>query len=605
MLRKILKVLAVVFGLSAVVGAVFLVNLVWFRPWSLNLYYEKVFVRFALQNPEMLSSIGLLEQFGYRAHNGHLDDASLEHDQAMMALAREALTDLRAYDLAAQSPSQQLSTRILAWYLENEIAGQEFSFHNYPVNQLHGVQSSQPEFMVDIHQIPDRKGAEHYLARLGEWGRKFDQVIDGLRYREDRGITPPRFVLERVLTEMRAFIDVPVEENVLYTSFAERVEALENLSDETKMALRSECGEAITSTVYPAYNRLIEACEGLGSRASSDDGVWKFPEGDAFYAHVLHTYTTTTLSPDEVHDLGRREVARIEAEIRRILDAQGHLGKTPGEWLQVLSEDPQFLPYAETEAGRVAALDQYSKILDESFARSQTLFKRMPKASLEVRPVPDFKEDTSPAAYYRRPAMDASRPGVFYVNLGKLAETTSFSMKTLAYHEGIPGHHFQIAIAQELEGLPMFRSLLPFTAYIEGWALYAEWLAHEMGLYEGDPYGNLGRLQMEMLRAVRLVVDTGIHAKHWTREAAIAYMLEKTGQDGTIEIERYIVNPGQACAYMVGMLKIRALRDHAEEALGADFSLPAFHDVVLRNGALPLDILEDLVEQWIADVKTG
>jgi uncharacterized protein (DUF885 family) len=303
-----------------------------------------------------------------------------------------------------------------------------------------------------------------------------------------------------------------------------------------------------------------------------------------------------------VHELGLAEVARIEGEMRTILVSQGHTGGTPGEWLQKLGKDPRFL-YANTAEGRTAALAEFNRILAESLERSRQFVGLLPKARLEVRRIPEFKEATAPGAYYQRPAFDGSRPGVFYANLRDMAEVPKFGMKTLSYHEGIPGHHFQIAIAQELKGLPTFRSLLPFTAYTEGWALYAERFAVEMGLYQGDPYGSLGRLQDEMLRAVRLVVDTGIHYKHWTREQAIRYMVEKTGYveaSAVSEIERYIVAPGQACAYKVGMLKILELRARAEKELGPKFSLKEFHDTVLRHGAVPLDLLEDLVNEWIA-----
>ena len=606
MIKKILKVVGALLGLGVVALTIFLVNLIWFRPWSLNLFYEKTFIAFALENPELLSSIGIAEKFGYRAHNAHLSDASVAQVRKEQARARENLADLQRYDFAGQTPSQQLSTRILTWYLQNAVEGEKFAFHNYPVNQLFGVQSSLPDFMANQHRIPDRKGAEHYLSRLGEWGRQFDQVIAGLKYREERKITPPRFVVQRVLKEMRGFIAKPATENVLYTSFAKKLEPLTDVSADEKTALKVRVTAAITGQVYPAYQRLIDYFAALEPTTSTDDGVWKLPDGDAFYAQQLHTYTTTRLTPQQVHDLGVSEVARIEAEMRAILDAQGHTGGTPAEWLLKLQKEDRFL-FPNTDDGRKAALAEYTRLIDESLERSKQFFGLLPKAKIEVRRVPEFKEATAPAAYYQSAALDGSRPGVFYANLRDLREVAKFGMKTLAYHEGVPGHHFQIAIAQELKGLPTFRSLVPFTAYVEGWALYTEWFTKEMGLYANDPYGDLGRLQAEMFRAVRLVVDTGIHAKHWTREQAIAYMVGKTGmaESGVVsEIERYIVNPGQACAYKVGMLKIRELRARAQQALGPKFDNKKFHDVVLGNGALPLEILEQLVDEWIAKSKS-
>ncbi|MBI4622019.1 MAG: DUF885 domain-containing protein [Verrucomicrobia bacterium] len=606
MLRKILQIAG---GLAVVVFvglAVFAINLVWFRPWSLRLFYEKVFVSYALENPELLSSVGTAEKFGYRAHNAHLNDASVDRVLKDLERARRNLADLARYDLGRQSPAERLSTRILTWYLENLIEGGRFAFHNYPVNQLFGIQSGQPDFMINIHRIPDRKGAEHYLARLGEWGRKFDQVIAGLRYREERRITPPRFVVQRVLTEMRRFVAKPPRENVLFTTFAKKVDELTNLPDADKAALKSRAEAAITSGVYPAYRRLIDTLAALEPKTSTDDGVWKLPEGDAFYAHQLRTFTTTKMTPQEVHELGLREVARIAAEMRAILDAQGHTGGTPGEWLQRLAREPRFL-HANDDAGRQAALAEYTRLIEEALVRSRDVIGLAPKAKIEIRRIPEFKEATAPGAYYQRPALDGSRPGVFYANLRDMGEVPKFNMKTLAYHEGVPGHHFQLAIAQETKGLPTFRSLLPFTAYIEGWALYTEWLAVEMGLYQDDPYSSLGRLQDEMMRAVRLVVDTGLHFKRWPREQAIRYMVEHTGMaEASVvsEVERYIVNPGQACAYKIGMLKIQELRRRAEKALGPRFDRREFHDVVLKNGAVPLEILETLIDEWIA-VRAG
>ena len=605
MLKKILKVLGALLGVGLFAVAVFLINLIWFRPWSLNHFYEKVFIAFALDNPELLSSIGIAEKFGYRAHNAHLADASVERAFKDQARARQNLADLQRYDFAKQSPSQQLSTRILTWFLQNAVEGEKFAFHNYPVNQLFGIQNGLPDFMANIHRVADRKGAEHYLSRLSEWGRQFDQVIAGLKYREERQITPPRFVVQRVLKEMRGFVGKPVAENILSTSFAKKLAKLKDLSTEDQAALQAQVEAAITSNVYPAYQRLIDYFAALEPKTTTDDGVWKLPDGETFYARQLHTFTTTRMSPQQVHDLGVSEVARIEAEMRAILDTQGHTGGTPSEWLLKLQKEERFL-YPNTDAGRQAAIADYTSQITESLERSKETFGLMPKAKIEVQRIPEFKEATAAGAYYQRPALDGTRPGVFYANLRDMKEVAKFGMKTLAYHEGVPGHHFQIAIAQELKGLPTFRGIVPFTAYTEGWALYTEWFAKEMGLYENDPYGDLGRLQAEMFRAVRLVVDTGIHSKRWTREQAIAYMVGQTGMSESevvSEIERYIVNPGQACAYKVGMLKIRELRTRAQQTLGVKFDNKKFHDVVLGNGALPLEILEQLVDEWIAVTK--
>ena len=516
------------------------------------------------------------------------------------------LADLKSYDRAAQTPAQRLSTRVLAWFIESQLEGEKFRFHDYPVEQLFGVQSQTPDFLINQHRIADRRGAEDYLARLGEVGRKVDQVLEGLAVREQKGVMPPRFVIERVLTEMRGFAGKPAPENPLYKNFAAKVEALAELAATDKQALNARCAQAIEQGVLPAYRKLIGFFEAQLPRPTTDDGVWKLPDGDAYYAYRLRSQTTTRMTPQEVHDLGLSEVARVEAEMKSILTVQSQLqpGQSPAQALARLARDPRFL-YPNTDDGRKAALADYTKMIEDQLARSRAVIGLVPKAPIEVKRVPEFKQATAPAAYYSPPALDGTRPGVFYANLRDMSEVPQFGMRTPALHEGVPGHHFQIALAQEQSSGPTFRRVLPFTAYAEGWALYAEWLGTELGVYKDDPFGDLGRLQAEMFRAVRLVVDTGIHYKHWTRERAIAYLQDMTGmpEGGVVsEIERYIVNPGQACAYKVGMLSIRAARDRAQKALGPRFDAAAekaFHDVVLGGGALPLEVLDEQVDAWI------
>jgi len=606
MLRKILKWLGVVVAVGLVAGAVFVVNLVWFRPFSLNLFYEKTFATFALENPELLTSIGIAEQFGYRRHNAHLDDLSIAKAERDFATWHGYLADLKSYDLAAQTPSQRLSTRVMAFFMESTLEGERFRFHNYPVNQLFGVQSDTPEFLITQHRIADRRGAEDYLSRLGEVGRKFDQVLEGLAVREKMGVVPPRFVIERVLTEMRSFAGKPALENPLYTNFATKVAKLTDVTAPDKEALDGRCARLIESDVIPAYQRLISFHEAQLSRSTTDDGVWKLPDGDAYYAYRLRAATTTRMTPQQVHDLGLTEVARIEDEMKARLTARAELraGETPAQALARLAKDARFL-YPNTDEGRKAALADYAKMLDDQLARSRAVIGLIPKAPIEVQRIPEFREKTAPGAYYNPPAMDGSRPGIFYANLRDMNDLPKFGMRTYALHEGVPGHHFQVALAQEQKGVPTFRQVLPFTAYGEGWALYAEWLGTELGVYKDDPFGDLGRLQAEMFRAVRLVVDTGIHYKRWPRERAIAYMIDKTGMTESAvvsEVERYIVAPGQACAYKVGMLSIQAARQRAQAALGPRFDAEAekaFHDVVLGGGSLPLEVLDEQVDAWI------
>jgi uncharacterized protein (DUF885 family) len=607
MFKRFLKILGSILLIAVVVIAVLLVNLVWFRPWSLNLFYEKVFAETIFTEPELLSQLGLVEQFGITGHNGRLGDESPEHQQAQIDRWKKDLQQLHQYRLDRQTASQKLSTHVLDWFLQDQVEGEKWQFHNYPVNQLFGVQNTFPSFMANTHRLFTRKDCEYYLMRLNAVPKKFDQLLQGLRVREEKQILPPRFVVDEVLKEMSEFVAKPASENILATSFRERAAKIASLSERDRQDFQSRVESAINTSVYPSYRKLVDYFTALAPRTTTEDGVWKLPEGDAFYAYALHDNTTSSFKPNELHDLGLSEVIRIEGEMRTLLDTNGFAGQPIGAAMEKLSKDPRFL-YPNDDSGRAAALAEYKHLIDDAISHCGELFVTFPKAKVDVRRVEAFKEATAPGAYYQPGAMDGSRPGIFYANLRDMNEAPKWSMPTLAYHEGVPGHHWQTSIAQELKGVPQFRKVLPFTAYSEGWALYCEWLAKQAGWYAKDPFGDLGRLRDELFRAVRLVVDTGIHARHWTREQAIAYMGEKTAmgeKEVRSEIERYIVNPGQACAYKVGMLKIQELRARAQQQLGAKFDQREFHEAVLKNGALPLDLLEEQVNEYVERKLNG
>ena len=603
MFKVLLKYLLGLVVAVLIAGAILLTNLIWFRPWSLNLFYEKVFAETVFNEPELLSALGFAEQFGFTSHNGKLNDESPAHQQARIDRWKRSLEHLRQYPVERQTASQRVSTRILDWWVSDQVEGDKWQFHNYPVNQLHGVQNVLPSFMANTHRLFNARDCDYYLMRLAAFPTKFEQLRQSLKLREDKGIVPPRFVVEKVLAEMNGFVSQPPAENVLATSFRTRVEKISKLSLAQRDDYQRRVEAAINESVYPAYRRLIEYFNALLPKTTTDDGVWKLPDGEAFYAYALHQNTTTSLNPEEVHALGLKEVERIEAEMRTLLDANGYGGQPIGEAFTKLSQDPRFL-YPNDDAGRAQALAEYKRLIDVATSRCSDLFLRTPKSPCEVRRVEQFREATSSGAYYEPGAMDGTRPGMFYANLRDMNENPKWSMPTLAYHEGVPGHHWQLSIARELKGVPQFRKVIPFTAYMEGWALYSEWLAKQAGWYEGDPFGDLGRLNAELFRAVRLVVDTGIHVKRWTREQAIDYMRGKTAmgeKEVTAEIERYIVSPGQACAYKIGMLKIQELRAKAQQELGPKFDQREFHDVVLKDGALPLDILEEQVANYIRE----
>jgi uncharacterized protein (DUF885 family) len=599
---KTKKLIGRIFLIALLAGGVWVANLIWFRPWNINHFYERAFIEFAFKTPQLLSDLGLLDSTGLDFYNDDLNNASDSFQHEMNALVRKDLEVLRAYDRKKQSESQQLSTDILKWFLNNMVEGQKYMYHNYPLNQLNGDQSELPSFMDAIHRVKNEGDAEDYITRLSKFGVRFDQVLEGVKIREEKGIVPPGFVIEKVLEQMRGFVSQNVRSNILYVSFDKKLQKAGEISAEKKQELLRKAEEQIAKTVYPAYQRMIDRMQQLKNEATTDDGVWKFPDGDAYYAYALWNQTTTRMDPEQIHQLGIREVERIQNEMTAILNGLGITGKTVSQHLTDLGHDPQLL-YPDSDQGRKQCLADYQSIIDEIDRGLSNAFDIRPKAGVRVERVPEFKEKTESGAYYNGPSLDGSRPGVFFANLRNMKEISKWGMRTLAYHEAIPGHHFQIAIQINLQGVPTFRKIIPFTAYSEGWALYAERLAWELG-FQKDPYSNLGRLQAEFFRAVRLVVDTGIHRKRWTREEAIRYMLDNTGMgegEVTAEIERYIVNPGQACAYKVGQLKILELREKAKHELGNRFRLADFHNVVLKNGAMPLDILEQQVDKFIRE----
>jgi uncharacterized protein (DUF885 family) len=521
----------------------------------------------------------------------------------MLTYWRDEYETFQRYDRSDYEGQDLLSYDVFDFFMSNQMADADrWRFHNFPVNQLFGVQSTLPDFMVQQHVVEDELGAEHYIARLNQFDEKFDGVLEGLRIREERGILPPSFAVTKVIEQVEGFLDSAPEEHLLVEKFDEKLDAIDEaeLGQGRRDELRAQAVAAVEDSVYPAYESLLAYLRELEPQATSNGGVWRLPDGDAFYQQAIRQHTTTDMTAEEIHAIGLAEVERIGREMDAILRAEGLTEGTIGERVQQLARRPDQL-YPDTEAGREQILADYQAIIDEIDPAMDEYFNLRPETGVEVKRVPEFAEETSAGAYYQRPSLDGKRKGAFFANLRDVSEIPKFGMRTLAYHEAIPGHHFQIAITQQLEGLPMFRRLVPFTAYSEGWALYAERLAWEIG-FQNDPLDNLGRLQAEMFRAVRLVVDTGMHHKRWTREEAIDYMLANTGMgEGEVEaeIERYLVMPGQALSYKVGMMKILELRERARRELGDDFSLPEFHDQVLGNGALPLTLLEEVVEDWI------
>jgi uncharacterized protein (DUF885 family) len=571
------------------------------KPFMFRAYMDRVMVKVAFQDPETLTSLGFLESMGINGHNAHLDDVHPDGTDKLFAQLKEFGDGLQQYDDEDLDPDQRL-TKEIAMYLTNMVTDAEpFRYHNYPANQMSGIQSAFPSFMDSSHQVNSVEDAENYISRLNELQRKHEQYLLGLKIRETEGIIPPRFVIDKILDQMRDFVATPAKENILYTGLAKKMAEAEDIDEAQAEQFLAQAEESINAVVYPAYGSFLNYFGELQAKAGTDDGYWHLPNGPAAYKLALRLFTTTDYTADEIHNIGLAEVDRIQAEMMEIFSAEG-IDTLMGyqDAMDAYSSRPDFY-YEDSDEGRAQILADYQTILDDIDSKMDAVFNIRPKAGMEVVRIPEFKEKTSPGAYYEQPSIDGTRPGRFYANLYDIKATPKFGMRTLAVHEGIPGHHFQVAIAMELEGMPLIRRFAPFFAYAEGWALYAERVAWEQGLMP-TAADNIGRLAAELFRAVRLVVDTGIHHQRWTREEAIDYMQANTGMaesDVVSEIERYIVLPGQATAYKVGMMKILELRQKAMDSLDDQFDLREFHDVVLKNGAVPLDILERIVDEYI------
>ncbi len=602
--KKVMKWFGLTLAVVLVLGGAFIAHSWYFKPVNINIFFARAFLQVALESPEMLSSLHVLEQFGIKGHNAELDDESMAAGDRLFAHLKQSRETLLSYEDEDLSAGDIMSKRIAMNLMDMMVEVEKYRFHNYPVNQMFGAQSGFPSFMESTHQVHSVRDAEDYVSRLSQAGRQFDQVLDGLRHREELGILPPQFVVTKVLEEMRNFVATPAEEGILMVSLTDKMKEAD-LDDAAQQRIALEARAQIENTVYPAYGRLISYFEVLDDKVSENNGVWALPDGDNFYRLAMRLFTTTDYSPDYLHDFGLSEVDRIQAEILDILEAEGwDVSQGFHAAISEMADNPKFY-YSDSGEGRDQILADYQAILDEVSAGLEPYFDVMPEADLKVQRIPEFKEKTSPGAYYQPPAMDGSRPGIFYANLYDIKATPRYGMRTLAYHEGVPGHHFQLAIQRQQDDLPFFRRIIPAVAYSEGWALYAERLAWELG-FQDDPYDNIGRLQAELFRGVRLVVDTGIHYKRWNREQAIEYMSKNTGMaesDVVAEIERYFIMPGQALAYKVGMTKLLELRDRARAELGDQFDIREFHRVVLINGSVPLDILEDLINEYIAARK--
>ena len=571
----------------------------------LGAFFEEVFQRSVKDSPLFQAYLGIKGP-----DYGKWNDFSDEEAQRQDGLNKQDLARLHSeFKVDKLSDPMKISYRIFELQTQASIDTFPWRFHGYAFQTQSNPVSQAATFMQNVHSVDSVEDAEAYVSRLNGVQKALEQGIVVMNEAARRGVVPTSFSFDPVIGESRNIItgapfDDSGKDSAILEDFRGKVDKLKT-DDATKKRLIDEATAALKGPFQAGVKETIAAIEALRAKSQGPNGVWKLPDGDAYYKAQIKFWTTTDMTADQIHQVGLDEVARIKGEMDGIMKKVGFQGDLPAFFKHLRTDPKNFFP--NTPEGKQAYLDQSKAYIDAVYSDVKTYFNLLPKAPLEVRAVEEWREATAPIAFYNQPTPDGSRPGIYYVNLHDMTTRQKHEMETVAYHEGAPGHHFQIAIQQELEGVPTFQKFAFFGAYVEGWGLYAERLEKEQGRFT-DPMQDFGRLQNEMLRACRLVVDTGTHAKHWTRQQMIDYMMANnpmTLEDATKETERYIDNPGQALSYKIGMLKILELRAKAKTELGAKFDIRDFHDVVLKNGAVPLPVLESLVNDYIAGKRAS
>lgn len=580
--------------------------------------------QFLSNAPEAATELGVSEEIAGAGYLSRLGGYGFDAHQSARAMNETFLMDLKSHDRGALTGVAATTYDVLRNAYEVAARRNQFDFGGaspfgaglpnsgdawamtpYFMTQLTGPHLALPRMLMSQHPVASKADGEAYVARLGDLARALDDAGSTVAADAGVGVMPPRFAIDGVINGIEGFISADAAAHPLVTTLSEKLAAAD-VPTADRAILVAEATETLSTGVYPAYARLAAQYDALRSQSSDDAGVWRLgEEGEAWYNLALAAYGAGTKTGDDVHAIGLAEVARISAEMDRLLKSIGLTEGTVGERMVALAGRPDNL-YPNTDEGREALLASLRQQVADILAIAPQWFGRLPDYAVEVRRIPEHEQDSSPGGYYTGPSLDGSRPGVYWINLKDTGDNPKHSLKSLTYHEAVPGHHFQTAYQRSIEGMPLLRTMLGYSEYSEGWGLYAEALAAEMGMYKDDPAGDLGRLQAEIFRAARLVVDTGLHHKRWTREQAIDYMAKATGESPESvmrEIERYAVVPGQACAYKLGMLKMQELRTYAETELGEKFDIRAFHDQVLSIGDSPLPVLESAIKTWVAAKK--
>ncbi|NHK28343.1 DUF885 domain-containing protein [Parvularcula flava] len=570
--------------------------------------------RYLKANPEQATSLGVETAVAGRAYNAMFGEYGYVANQEAIGMNERFLEQLRRFDRADLEGTALVTYDVLKDAYEMAAQRNTYDFGNasvmvsngpYVLNQLVGPHIGIPQMMLTEQPLESSSDVQDYITRLGKFGIVFEAVGDALVADANAGVVPPIFALEKVAITANGFIDVPPAEHPLVVKLEGALADIDTMDEDARTSAVAEATELVETVVYPAYTRLAETVTSLVEQSNNDAGIWRIDQGEDFYQHALNSFGANGMTADEVHQLGLDEVARIEAAMDDILVGLGSTEGPVGERFAAIADDPSMV-YPNTDEGRAELLAELKAQTDAIMELSPDWFGTLPPQDMLVQRIPVYEQDSAPGGYYTAPSLDGSRPGIYWINLKDTADWPKQTLKTLTYHEAVPGHHFQVALQMDIENFPLIRNTFFYSEFGEGWALYAEEVAAEMGMYEDDPLGDLGRLQSELFRAVRLVVDTGLHAKQWTREEAIVYMVETLGDTEaavTREVERYAVWPGQATSYKLGMLKIQELREKAESELGEDFDIRTFHDAILLDGAVPLPVLERKINTWIETQK--
>lgn len=568
------------------------------------------------QSPEWATFLGVDEAVAGAGYNGRLGRYGFEANQEARHLNERFLQEIRGIERGALDTQSAITYDVLRASYEMGAQRNQFDFGGaavwgsgspYVVSQLSGPHLFLPRLLQTQQPMAKKSDAENYVSRLSDFGRVFDEVIESIGNDAALGVAPPYFALEGAQRSIASFTASPPAENPLVTTFEAKIAEIGELNDEERADMAHQVATLVETVVYPAYARLGASLQNLEAQVGRDAGVWRLgPEGEAFYQHALNSYGAGGMTGEEIHELGLAEVARITEEMDAILEAEGLSDGSVASRFEAIGQRPE-MRYPNTDDGRAELLGDLNVQVDEIMSLADAWFGTLPSQPVEVRRIPAYEQDSAPGGYYNSPSLDGARPGIYWINLKDTADWPKHTLPTLTYHEAVPGHHFQRSL-ERAAGLQLIRNMLGYSEFSEGWALYAEQVAAEMGMYDDDPLGDLGRLQSELFRAARLVVDSGLHYKQWTREEAIDYMIGVTGDTRasvTREVERYSVWPGQACSYKLGMLKINELRENAEAELGDLFDIRAFHDEVLLTGSMPLPVLEQKIDRWVVEQKNA